>query len=1275
MSRAFFDPSTEHVMGLGQEGAVYLLHDLIYAELARLKLHAEKITIPNEIDIADGGIDAEVLGIKAEPESQILFEGETYYQSKSGDSVELNDSGLRDIVLTDTKPKTKRLLKPKIKEIAEKNGNLVLFLPGISKPKIDEAEKRLLGIIKETVPGTTLRVRILQADNIVGVLRPHLALKMRLMRGNTSFIGITYDDWAREPSMSKSFEHDEKRDAQVENIRSLLLKDEVNDIRVSGFPGNGKTKSVLEAVSTPELKPQVVYFAKPSQALDTNNLQELSYEEDLTGIIIIDECDRTSHASALAIVQRSKSNLKLVTIYNEDGNEIVGDVRYIDLNTSEKLSEDTIKRIIKSYISTAEDAGRWAQYCDGSPRMAHMIGENLQYNSADILKNPGYDEAMELCLANRDQIGSPAFNERKQVLMWLSLFTKFGWSTVHASEREFILAKIKRLENMPEGKVEQIIKDLKDRKILQGDKTLYISPRLLQVRAWKWWWEQYGPTFDTEKFWREKDDEGNVIPVSSQLVDWFNDMFQYAAEAPGAAEVVKKLLAKGGPLENEENLIQAIGSNFFLRLTEANPGDTLALLSRWLKDKSDSDLEALSFDRQRLTRSLEAMAVWREHFVEATRLLLRIARTEKDHTYSNNSEGTFSDMFSNGYGKVATTEAPPPERMIVLKEALASDNPKEQLLAIQGVYKSLEMDHFSKMVGPEIQGLKREPKLWLPATWGEFWDAMQGTWDLLVARIPTLRDEPLEKAVGVLSDRLRGLVRIHERGLKFLEDFIRLTNEGYIPYEEALKTVSLILRYEKELKEDIRARLEEFYASLEGDDVGGKLKRYVATDVPEDWWDDDGQKVNLTLQKLEELAKAVLQNHDILAENPWLFTYDAKNGYSFGLALATADTDYKLLPKLIQEQKKSTGENASVFFLSGYLQGIQKRDINKAHEVIDKLKTDDYFLTHILELIWRTELDEYTGTIVLELLKQNKVNYREMARFKLGGGVKHISDQLFDEWIKDLLGRNDVNAHATAIDLFMSHYVFQEKKELPKALTKKLLSMKTLGSQATRQISNDIEWDWSQVAMRYIEQYPDDVDFLINFMAQYYGRKGSILESHHEAAKVLSELATLKPEMVWDKVAGEITSERHDTYGLERWLQGETWFGSDRGAGAIQALDKKMLLSWIDEDPKERAPLVASMVPHDFGFDNKPDDPCWLQIMLDKYGADKRVISAVNANLWSEGYSGPASQHYAAKLEDIKRFKTLNKDSVNIQNWANEYIPGLEQHVEQSKIREEREWF
>ena len=66
------------------------------------------------------------------------------------------------------------------------------------------------------------------------------------------------------------------------------------NIRVSGFPGNGKTRSVLEALRADDLTSSVIYFDSPSKALDRSLLNNIGLVHNITAIIVIDECDANS---------------------------------------------------------------------------------------------------------------------------------------------------------------------------------------------------------------------------------------------------------------------------------------------------------------------------------------------------------------------------------------------------------------------------------------------------------------------------------------------------------------------------------------------------------------------------------------------------------------------------------------------------------------------------------------------------------------------------------------------------------------------------------------------------------------------------------------------------------------------------------------------------------------------------------------------------------------------------------------------------------------------
>ena len=681
MGNAFDSVDANDLKQLDSKGAVKLLHKLIYAEAKRLNIPADVVSVPHEVDTPDGGIDAVFKTGSPITGSELIFEGKTYYQVKSGEKVQFTEAGLKNVLCEDKKKKgaAERALKPKVKEIAEENGTLILFFTGKSAPKIEEALETARKIIEHYLPETKLIIRIVQADNIIAILDNYLSLRHDLLHIQ-GFPGWLFDEWEKKPIMGNYFEDDERRTQKIEDLRHLIRSTLPEDktIRVTGYPGIGKTRSVLEAVRQEDLSPLVIYFDKPSTLIDANLLVEMGTRRQNEAIIIVDECDHHSHIQLVSALAGAQSKIKLVTIYNE-ASGTVKDVKNVDLGESEVLASESIVAIIESYGLPNDVAKRWEPFCDGSPRVAHMIAENLSRNNGDLLSNPSYDLAMERILANTEDLKSETYQKRKNILSWLSLFQKFGWSKEFANERKFIVNKIREKTKYSEEDIQTVIQELKDRKVLQGDKTLYISPRLLHIRAWVWWWEKYGDNFDLSEM-RNSSFEGQDTEMSDDLYDWFTQMFEYAREVEGASEVVKKLLASDGPLSSEPELMEALSGNFFLSLTKADPENSLSLLENWFDKKTDAELATYRNQRMNLVRALESIAIWGPLFQRAAQLMLRLASTEQDHTYSNNSEGTFAELFSNGWGKVAPTEASPPERFPVLEKAVRSKNVREQLM-------------------------------------------------------------------------------------------------------------------------------------------------------------------------------------------------------------------------------------------------------------------------------------------------------------------------------------------------------------------------------------------------------------------------------------------------------------------------------------------------------------------------------------------------------------------------------------------------------------------
>jgi hypothetical protein len=1271
MSESFFSVPEANINSLNAKKAVLLLHKMLHAEARRIRLNPAEISVPFNVDQSDGGIDAQIKNAVQTHSSGIIYNGTTYYQVKSGKNITFTESGLQDIICAEKKRGVKdRKLKPRIRKIAEDDGTLVLFLTGKSAPDRDTAEGYTLKIIKKEIPRTKLVVKIVQFDNIDDLLEPFLSIRLWLL-GSVGFQGMTYEEWTDTPVMANSFQDEEARNKTIQNIRTLVESNDPDNqsIRVSGFPGNGKTRSVLQALASNNLASLVIYFQKPSDALETGKLLEIGVRNGIEAIVVIDECDGLSLAQATQILSSSKARVKLVTIFNESSGEIAS-VKYVDIGETEKLSDDSIVKIIVHEGIPLDTAKRWSEYCDGSPRAALLIAENLKKNPDDLTKNPSHDLAMERYLANSEDLGSQTFADRKTVITWLSLFKRFGWDKKYANERKFILYKVIEKTKFSEEQIERVIKDLKGRKILQGDKTLYISPRILHIRAWIWWWELYKPTFDFKEFQTTVLPDGENIRLEGEMFDWFTGMLEYADNSAGASAVIMELLAVDGPLGNDENLTEALRGNFFLSLTKANPESALRRLDQWFAAKTDDQLRSLTFDRQNTVWSLEIMAAKKDLFVEAARLLLRLARTEDNHTYSNNSEGAFVGLFSNGYGNVAPSEASPEERFIIIEEAMASKTDTEKLLGLGAINQALEADYFTRISGAEYHGLKKA-NLWRPESWQELADAYSRPWKLLVKVMPDLQRNPRKTAQDIISNRLRGLLKIALVSNEILNDYEQLLEKNVISYEDAIKTLSLILRYETaNLPSDVANQLKTLYENLEGNDLPSMMKRYVATNFGEDWWSKDPSVAEAKIQSIARQIVAEPQRL-ISEELQWLYTNEAQNGFRFGKTLGDIDAKLELLEGIFSTQIAvfAKTKEASIFFFSGYLLSVYNRDIARWRNLLGRIEAQEHLKDYLIEMIWRTGLDDFAGELVLKQLEAGNKQKINLVIFKMGSAVKELSNPVFIKWIEYLLDQKDLLSHATAVSLFMSYYIFREKKKMPIELTKRLLTMPSFVEQDVNNIAQDIYWDWEQTAINFLEQYPEESKVLLDYIIDNFGKDRTLFGSlHHEPVHVLNKLISVDQKATWDKVASRLNgSER--AHLLAMWLQGPNFIGSNE-IGAFTLFNKDLILQWISEDPKKHAPFVAGYIPHDFGFSS--DDPSWLEAILNEYGDDKAVRSAINSNFWAEGYSGPSSLHYASKLEDVRRFRALHRQSKNISVWANEYIPSLEKWVEEEKAREER---
>ncbi len=293
---------------------------------------------------------------------------------------------------------------------------------------------------------------------------------------------------------------------------------------------------------------------------------------------------------------------------------------------------------------------------------------------------------------------------------------------------------------------------------------------MLHIKLWTDFWENYAASFNFEEF---------LERLPDALQEWFYEMFKYASESKMASHLVKELLSETGPFRNIEDLKKKDGARFFAALAESDPESALKCLKRIINPLNREELLLFETGRREVIWSLEKIAIWKDLFPDAARLLLKLAEAENE-TWSNNASGVFSDLFSPGYGKVAPTEASPQERFPVLQEALNSHSKERRTLALRACDRALESQHFSRTMGPERQGIRKEPQLWTPKTWGELFDAYRMVWCFLEDKLDSLPGDEQKQAVDILLQRARGLALIHNLSDMVIKTVANVAHKPYV---------------------------------------------------------------------------------------------------------------------------------------------------------------------------------------------------------------------------------------------------------------------------------------------------------------------------------------------------------------------------------------------------------------------------------------------------------------------------------------------------------------
>ena len=593
--------------------AVDFFRELLWTEASVIGIGKNLINVPSAITVGDGGIDAEVTGGHEGAGQGIIKSGLTRYQIKTGSFSLRGFKSVKEILF---KPNSGEL-KPRVKSCLDKDGTLVVVLFGWDDP--DRTENQVVEKFKDTLIKLSktyeqARIEIWRQNVLIGFLKKFPSLSLMLtQRDRMRF--QTYQSWSEDAEMKRPFKAGEEHLRFIRKVQDeLRRKDEAGHVRIWGEPGIGKTRLILEAVQQDDIQPLVIYCDSATKFRDSDLMNEiLKVDNNFFVILVIDECDPDSRSYIWDKLKYRGARIKLVSIYNEF-DDTSGAIIYLD---PPPLESEYTSAIIQSYAVSKDQAERWAAICGGSPRVAHVIGWNLKNNPQDLLKTPDTVNIWDRYIAGGDKLNSEGTLQKKLVLRHLALWKRFGYGEHVVAEAKLIAKVIEQANvSITWPRFQEIIQQLRASKLLQGENTLYISPKALHIKLWVEWWETYGVGFNVEEFSKS---------LTPQLLAWFYDMFKYAAESEVAQRIVKSLLGLEGPFANDDYLKTSLGARFFLALTEGNPEAALQFLTNTLGNSSKDELLQFTTGRREVVWALQRIVVWKNIFVEGAGLLLLLA--------------------------------------------------------------------------------------------------------------------------------------------------------------------------------------------------------------------------------------------------------------------------------------------------------------------------------------------------------------------------------------------------------------------------------------------------------------------------------------------------------------------------------------------------------------------------------------------------------------------------------------------------------------------------
>lgn len=1246
------------VISLTPERAVAIIRAIFRAECRYAKLGPSALTISDRLMTPDGGIDAQVNTIQGRtvPVDCIFQAGLTGFQIKSGVNFKPWTSSAIKVELLNSKGD----LYPEVKRLIDQNGHYTVICTGhdLTPQQRNKSEGMIAGILTQKgFKDYAGKIEVLGASQIAEFAERYSSTAS-LLAADPIQDALTLEEWGYDSHMTNAYKESPEQIKIISQIRASL-QGEAKHIRILGEAGLGKTRIVLESLKDKAISPYVLYIQHGSQFGQTNLFRRLLRSgHDKPLILVIDELPENELSDIWRHLKPRCGHLKVISMDHGLDNSYDAEIERL---TVPYLPDETIKKILAHRVGESRELDRWVRVCEGSPRVAQAVADNLCANPTDLLKPPATIPIWARFIHGYGKHDATSARQIDCVSQHLALFSRFGYEAPVGEEADYIAGLIQQIDpTIGIGRFHEILKDLRSRRVLQGSRTLFFVPKALHIYLWRQFWDSYGRSFDFVRTF-------NSMPPS--LHTWFMSMFKYAGQA-SADHVVREALNLDGLFSQKEALMSAKGAQFLSILAEANQAAVLRLLEATLGKWTNQELLALKENRQILVWTLEKLAVWQDYTVRAMQLLIRLAVNENAQN-SNNSKGTLLGLFHIG-PESAATESTPEARFPIFLRLLRSQGDDERCLGLEVAEASLKTRRMrSRVVGPEYQGLRERAKLWMPETYDEWWQAQLTYFQALVSETKDwpshLRPEVCDALLSAVEQQIK-IPPCTDLAFSVLDDLMK---DKAMPPKKLNNFFWRWKEYDNDVKfTEIKKRLHVLECRYTKRDLASRFNRYVL-DV--DWreLEEERRELKGTTRSrakllIKALANRIARSPEKINEIVGLLTPQrhTQGLYFFGEQLANSDLDGVFLPQLIEITLADKNHTC----LHGYLSELRKYNKHIYINTINDLLDSEFSAWLGAHIALMSEYDDHIFVKCLEGLGKGWIAPQQFGSLQYGRVVDQVPKERLETLFQQL---NSWQSEETACFLveLLDTIQFSDDSPFDPPFVFGVVSRHVPRDQGSSMMDG---YHWKNVSQKLIQWDKIFVlpllDVLLTKMGESY-----YLSYHSDVASIANELVQKDPSGAWGGIKMHFEAALPEwRFDILDWLKGGVGaFDEKESRFPIADLPYQEIFEWIDESPELRAGLIAHAAPKTL---DDIDGGKLTRDLIHKYGQFDGVKSGISANFHSGGWTGPASAYLKRKREKFRRWLAAGFD-LEITQWIESEIEYLDRCIESEEINEERSKF